>query len=361
MSITQVTSSRSGRRRSMNVFSHSQQHNYVRYLDELKQEFKKIYTNPPVYKKSINDFDFIQNLGTGSFGTVVLVRDKTTFRYHAMKSIEKEVAVSTKALKQLVQEKKILQSCNFIFVLNLDFCCKDNVYVYLLVPFAEGGELFSLLKKLGVLSEPLAQFYSAQIVLALEYLHHCDVIHRDVKPENILITKTGYLKLGDFGFSKILKNRAWTLCGTPEYLAPEIIKSKGYSYSVDWWAFGVLVFELNVGYPPFYSTDTMKLYEKILSGSFKTPATMTPQCKLLVKQLLEVEPSKRIGFLKAGVYDIKSHEWFQGLEWNMLLNQQLKPPFIPILNDINVETDAIMGRKIKHSPINLFEEEFEDF
>uniref|UniRef100_A0A2A4J5D2 Protein kinase domain-containing protein n=1 Tax=Heliothis virescens TaxID=7102 RepID=A0A2A4J5D2_HELVI len=191
------------------------------------------------------------------------------------------------------------------------------------------GELFTLLKKFGCLSEDSGKFYAAQVVLALEYLHHCGVVHRDIKPENILIGTTGYILLADFGFSKIIKTRTWTICGTPEYLAPEIITSKGYSFAVDWWSLGVLIFEMCTGYPPFYSADPITLYEKVLTGHFKIPANMSSSCKYLVKHLLEVDPTKRMGALKAGVFDIKSDFWFVDINWNMILHQKVAPPFVP--------------------------------
>ncbi|KAM3968002.1 cAMP-dependent protein kinase catalytic subunit alpha [Aphomia sociella] len=346
-----------------NVYSHELQNNYKRHLDVLKQDFQRNYSNPIVYEKSVEDFDQIQTLGTGSFGTVFLVRDKITFVYHAMKAIEKSTVIKKNSMKQVLLEKRILQSVNFEFVISLDFCCKDNLYIYFLLSYESGGELFTLIKKLGVLSESLAQFYTAQVVLALEYLHHCCVIHRDVKPENILINDSGYIKLADFGFSKIVKSRTWTLCGTPEYLAPEIIMSKGYSYAVDWWSLGVLIYEMSAGYPPFYSPDTTKLYEKILTGHFKTPDTMTPYCKSLVKQLLEVEPTKRFGCLKAGVFDIKSHIWFREINWHTILHHKMSPPYIPVCknpgdtgNFVNIN-----DVKLKKAAQCLFEKEFENF
>ncbi|XP_028177455.1 cAMP-dependent protein kinase catalytic subunit beta-like [Ostrinia nubilalis] len=345
-------------------YTHDLQINHKRYLDLLKQEFVQRYSRPEEYEpKSVEDFDKISTIGTGAFGTVFLVREKSSFVYHAMKAVEKAAVVKKKSIKQLLLEKKILQGVNFPFVISLDYCCKDNVYIYLLLPYQPGGEIYSLIKRLGVLSEPLAQFYAAQMVLALEYLHHCNVIHRDVKPENILICGTGFIKLADFGFCKILKSRTWTLCGTPEYLAPEIITSKGYTYSVDWWSMGVLIYEMVAGYPPFYSSDPMKLYEKVLAGQFKTPDVMTPVCKSLVKSLLEVDPSKRLGSLKAGVFDIKSHKWFFESNWNSILHLKVIPPYIPVCKnsgDIG-NFPEFDDSKLMKSDKCLYAKEFEDF
>ncbi|CAF4943002.1 unnamed protein product [Pieris macdunnoughi] len=312
-------------------FSHEHQYSHKRYLDLLKQDFLQRYANPPVREpKTVDDFDTVATLGFGAFGTVLLVRDKSTFEYYAMKALEKANVIKKKNVKQLLQEKKILESVSFPFVLNLENSFKDNVYVFLITPHLAGGEMFSILKKLGNLSEPLSQFYAAQMVLALEYLHHCSIVHRDIKPENIFLNESGYITLGDFGFCKIIRSRTWTICGTPEYIAPEIILSKGYTFSVDWWSLGILIYEMIAGYPPFYSSDTMKMYEKILGGSFKSPECMTPTCKSLVKSLLDVDPMKRYGSLKAGVYDIKKHAWFIDIDWHTVLHQKMFPPFIPV-------------------------------
>lgn len=345
------------------TYTHALQISHTRYLNILKQGFNKRFVKYISYDKSPEDFDRVKVIGRGSFGTVYLVLDKMTFEYHAMKAIEKAEIIKKKNIRQIYLEKKILQCLNFPFVTSLDFSCKDNLYVYLILPYEVGGQLYAIINKLGSLSEPLSQFYAAQIVLALEYLHHCSVIHRDVKPENVLICESGYIKLADFGFSKILKNRTWTLCGTPEYLAPEIIMAKGYSFSVDWWALGILIYEMNAAYPPFYNSNPMNLYEKILTGRFKTPEYMTTVCKSLVKNLLEVDPIKRFGSLKAGVYDIKSHPWFREIDWYSILHQKIIAPYIPMSKNLGEATSysEVCDKKLKKSPKCLFEEEFQDF
>lgn len=359
---TPVVRASSDHKRNAN-YSHEHQNQHRRYLDTLKQEFTYILSNPPVYAKTPKDFDKILAIAAGAFGTVYLVRDTSTLIYHAMKATVKENIIKKKALKQIFLEKKILQSINFPFVTSLHCTLKDNLHVYIVMPYELGGEIFSLIKKLGAFSEQMATFYAGQMVLALEYLHHCSVIHRDVKPENILICESGYIKLSDFGLCKILKSRTWTLCGTPEYLAPEIILSKGYTFSIDWWAFGVLVYEMICGYPPFYSTSPIKLYAKILDGQFKAPPVMTSACKSLVRGLLEIEPSRRTGALKAGVYDIKSHQWFEKMDWSALLHQRVFPPYIPKatnagdVSNFPNSTDVMLMK----GPECLYEKEFENF
>jgi protein kinase A len=162
-----------------------------------------------------------------------------------------------------------------------------------------------------------------------EYLHSKNIIYRDLKPENILIDKTGYLKLTDFGFAKICEGRTYTLCGTPEYLAPEILLNKGHGKPVDWWTFGVLVYEMTAGIDPFNDEDPMLIYQKILKGKLKFPQLFNSNAKSLVKHLLEADLSKRYGNLKGGVSDIKNHRFFKGLDWDNLVNLKITPPYIP--------------------------------
>jgi protein kinase A len=173
------------------------------------------------------------------------------------------------------------------------------------------------------------RFYAAQVCLMFEYLHSKNIIYRDLKPENILIDKTGYLKLTDFGFAKYCEGRTYTLCGTPEYLAPEILLNKGHGKPVDWWTFGVLLYEMNAGIDPFNDEDPMLIYQKILKGKIKFPSSFNSNAKSLVKHMLEADLSKRYGNLKGGVEDIKSHRLFKGLDWHALVSLQIKPPYQP--------------------------------
>ena len=193
---------------------------FQRLNDKGKEEFEEKWRSPAPYAASLEDFDRMKTLGTGSFGRVMLVQHKSSKEFYAMKILDKQKIVKLQQVEHTLNEKKILHAISYPFVVGLKFHFKDTTNLYMLMEFVPGGEMFSHLRRLGRFSEPHARFYAAQILLTLEYLHNLDLIYRDLKPENLLIELTGYIKITDFGFSKRVKGRTWTLCGTPEYLAP---------------------------------------------------------------------------------------------------------------------------------------------
>jgi tRNA A-37 threonylcarbamoyl transferase component Bud32 len=192
----------------------------------------------------LEDFEIKNTLGTGSFGRVHLVKLKATGKYFAMKVLRKSDIVKMKQVEHTINEKNILEQLEMPFLVGMLGTFQDANHVFLVLEYIQGGELFTFLRKSGMFPNHVAKFYAAEVVLAFEYLHKADIIYRDLKPENILIDADGHIRITDFGFAKSVPDQTWTLCGTPDYLAPEIIQSKGYGRAVDWWAVGVLIYEV---------------------------------------------------------------------------------------------------------------------
>lgn len=280
-------------------------------------------------KLGFNDFVILQTLGTGSFGRVHLVKLRSTGKFFAMKVLKKAEVVRLKQVEHTINEKTILEQIDHPYLVHLYGTFQDAHNLYMVLEYVVGGELFSFLRKSQRFPNHISKFYAAEVILAFEYLHSKNFIYRDLKPENLLLDLNGNIKITDFGFAKHVPDITWTLCGTPDYLAPEIIQSKGYSKAVDWWSLGVLIFEMLAGYPPFYDEDHFKLYEKIIAGKVKWPSHFDPAAKDLLKRLLTADLSKRFGNLKAGVNDIKKHKWFAGVDWNKLLAGQIPAPYVP--------------------------------
>jgi protein kinase A len=214
--------------------------------------------------------------------------------------------------------------------------------------YCPGGEIFTYLRRAHKFNEYTSIFYSAEIVLIFEFLHdHKGVAYRDLKPENILIDAQGHLKLVDFGFAKSIgksgsqsqhlspaavNDRAaetYTLCGTPEYLAPEVIRNTGHGTAVDWWAFGILLYEFLVGQPPFWDSNPMKIYSKIVEGKISYPSSMPPAAKDIIEQLCKVNPSERLGNIAGGTQKVKEHQWFKDVNWHDLYYRKVHGPIVP--------------------------------
>lgn len=228
-----------------------------------------------------------------------------------------------------------MSQLNHPFIVNMRGSFKDDRYIYIVMECVGGGELFTHLRRAKRFTDEQAKFYAAQIASVFQYVHGKNIVHRDLKPENILITREGYCKLTDWGFAKVIQpgDRSFTLCGTPEYLAPEVLLNKGHGKPVDWWTLGILIFEMIAGQPPFCDEEPMGIYQKILAGKITYPKNIDKNAKSLVKNLLVADLSKRYGNLKAGADDVIKSKWFSSINFDKLCALEIPPPYKPEMRD----------------------------
>jgi len=299
-------------------------------------------------RPKFTDLELRRILGVGTFGRVKLVVHKPTGEAYALKCMRKAQVVATKQQSHVLNEKKILAMMEHPFILALVQTYQDAGELYMLIELSLGGELFTLLAKRAPLFDQPAKFYAASVVSMFSYMHNLKVIYRDLKPENLLLDKDGYLKLVDFGFAKILNDRTWTLCGTPEYLAPEIILNKGHGFGADWWCVGILSFECLTGTTPFVSNDPMEGYRKIIKCRVPWPAQLSSMARDFIDRLLCVDPSRRLGCLKGASKDVRTHPWFTGLDFKALEAKQHPAPYVPKIksstDDSNFDTYVDEGK-----------------
>jgi len=280
------------------------------------------------------DLKVIGTLGKGSFGHVQLVKDNVTQKTYALKAVSKAQIVQTGQQGHIMSEKKVMEMLDHPFLVKLFATYKDRDRLYFLLEPSLGGELFSVLREKTLFDNDTARFYAGSVVLAFEYMHSKNIVYRDLKPENLLLDDKGYLKVTDFGFAKdISGGRTWTLCGTPDYLAPEIVAGKGHGKGVDWWTLGVFIYEMLASYPPFYDEDPMKTYAKIMHGNIQYPSHFSREAISIVKKLLHHKHTKRLGVVKGGAKLIKKHGWFKKFEWHSLIAKKLQPTIVPKIKD----------------------------
>ncbi|CAG8948457.1 unnamed protein product [Penicillium salamii] len=291
-------------------------------------------------KMTADDFVPILCLGKGSFGTVLLVRHVLTGKLYAQKQFRKaSLTVHKRLVEQTKTERTILESVNrHPFVVKLFYAFQDHEKLYLILEYAQGGELFHHLAMERMFQEDAAAFYMAEMVLALEHLHqNVGVLYRDLKPENCLLDAEGHLLLTDFGLSKIALNdddRCNSLLGTIEYMAPEVIQGKPYGKACDWWSLGALGYDLLTGAPPFRAQNNAKLQEKIVKQKLMLPYFLGPDAKDLLTRLLRKEPSKRLGYhMQKDLQIIKKHRFFRKIDWAALERRELTPPIQPVVTD----------------------------
>ncbi|CAL1598132.1 unnamed protein product [Knipowitschia caucasica] len=310
----------------------------------------------------LEELETVATVGTGTFGRVFLVRDKHSRSFFALKQMKIPDVIRLKQETHVHNEKEVLSEVTHPFLIRLFWTHHDERFLYMLLDYVPGGELFSYLRTRGRFSNSAGLFYTSEIVVAIDYLHQRDIVYRDLKPENILLDAEGHIRLTDFGFAKKLSDRTWTLCGTPEYLAPEVIQSKGHGRAVDWWALGILVFEMLAGYPPFFDDNPFGIYQKILAGKLEFPRHLDFYVKDLIKKFLVIDRARRLGNMKNGADDIKRHRWFKTVDWEAVPLRKLKPPIIPKVShdgdtsnfDVYPEDDWKKDPPVPQKDLDLF-------
>ena len=327
-------------------------------------EFIENHDNPLGIKLSFHDFEKLKVLGKGSFGEVLLVRLKANGKLFAMKILTKKNVKLRHQEVHTKAERDLMVKINCPFIVNIKFAFQDAVNLYIITEFMQGGEMFFHLHKEKKFSDEKTKFYIVEIILAIEFMHNNKMLYRDLKPENIMIDANGHIKLTDFGLSKIVKKtkeKAFTICGTPQYLAPEILTEEGYDGSIDWWSLGCVMYEMLTGNPAFKIPKGSYLNTDLYKKKINVPDYVSPEAKDLIKQLLVPNPKKRLGYGIDGAKKIKEHQYFEDIDWDDAWNQKLIPPFIP---ELNGETDlryfdklftdeTIEGSKVSEAPSSI--------
>lgn len=306
-----------------------EQKNKLQQQQQQRSYQPNLVGRPTAGKYTLDDFKILQTLGTGSFGRVHLVRSNHNGRFYALKVLKKRTIVKLKQVEHTNDERLMLSVVSHPFLIRMWGTFQDSRQVFMVMDFIEGGELFSLLRKSQRFPNPVAKFYAAEVCLALEYLHDKDIIYRDLKPENILLDRNGHIKITDFGFAKYVPDVTYTLCGTPDYIAPEVVATKPYNKSVDWWSFGILIYEMLAGHTPFYDSNAMKTYENILNAKLRFPPFFNEDVKDLLMRLINRDLSQRLGNLQNGTEDVKNHPWFHEVVWEKLLSRNIETPYEP--------------------------------
>mmetsp|Transcript_2199 Transcript_2199/g.4904 ORF Transcript_2199/g.4904 Transcript_2199/m.4904 type:complete len:410 (-) Transcript_2199:49-1278(-) len=277
------------------------------------------------------DFEFLQCIGHGTFGRVYLVRKRAEDhgRLLAMKVLKKSrVADTRKRAEYIITERRVLRSANHPFIARLRYAFQSSSRLYLVTDFFGGGELLTHLRAAGRFTEPQAQFFTVEVALGLDYLHERGVCHRDLKPENVLLDAEGHVRLTDFGLSKMGlagEKMTSTICGTPEYLPPEVFKHESYACELDWWSSGVLIFEMLEGRPPFRDPNEQRLFQLIVEGKFVFQHVHSQNAVSLIHAMLCVEMERRLKSARA----LKAHPWLARIDWDCALHRGMQPPFRP--------------------------------
>ncbi|XP_065217362.1 cAMP-dependent protein kinase catalytic subunit gamma-like [Planococcus citri] len=338
------------------------------YKDKARENFEKKWKLILRDTAKLSDFEIIRTIGVGAFGRVLCVKNLKNQKYYALKALKKEKIVRLEQVQRVHYEKRILQSVVSPFLVDLRFVFKTNSYLFLVMPMIRGGEIYSYLKTLRHFSEHQTRFYSAQIILAFQYLHSLNVVYRDLKPENVLLECDGYIKIIDYGFAKRLEgDKTTSFVGTPEYMAPEMLiktrRAEGYSCSVDWWTLGIFVYECITGEPPFAGASLLQLFDSIVKKRYRPSAEIGPNVIDLIDNLLQVDVAERLGCKGKGSEELKKHVFFAGLNWHALYEKKITPEFVPPCqgDDFTKNFERFEELPFHETEVEEFVDEFKEF
>ncbi|KAE8601924.1 hypothetical protein XENTR_v10013835 [Xenopus tropicalis] len=327
-------------RRFFSVYLHKKSRtktsSFNRYEDEgiVKEIDISHHVKEGFEKAEPSQFELLKVLGQGSYGKVFLVRKvkgSDSEQLYAMKVLRKATLKVRDRVRSRM-ERDILAEVNHPFIVKLHYAFQTEGKLYLILDFLRGGDLFSRLSKEVMFTEEDVKFYLAELALALDHLHSFGIIYRDLKPENILLDEEGHIKITDFGLSKESidhDKRAYSFCGTIEYMAPEVVNRRGHTQSADWWSFGVLMFEMLTGSLPFQGKDRKETMALILKAKLGMPQFLSSEAQCLLRALFKRNPCNRLGAGLDGVEEIKRHSFFSTIDWNNLYRKEIKPPFKP--------------------------------
>ena len=308
----------------------------------------------PIRKMSPQDFQILQQLGKGSFGEVFLVQKVDNNKLYAMKVLPKERIISENLIKYALTERKVTSYLKHPFIVSLNYAFQTGEKLFLVLDFCPGGDLGWHLQREKRFSEYRARLYLCEVILALEELHKRNIVYRDLKPDNVLLDAEGHAMLTDFGLSKEEvsdENLTSSFCGSIAYLAPEVLGRQAHGKAVDWYLLGVLLYEMLIGQPPYFSPDKDQLFRNIKHGRLRFPGVLSKQAKLLltevrIRQLLQRDPGRRLGAGRRDAEEVKEHLFFYGVKWEAVARRELRPPIPPRPNlDLNaINPDKVYGK-----------------